>query len=220
MKSLDEYVDRNQHRRWTQRALAIAAIAGTASMASMSLAGCSSFGPTPKATVTKVFEQWNAAATAGDPRAADFLCNTSAASATSTGAGTSASASEADPITVDTPGFVPDATPHVEVDGDRGTVDFTGSSSNVDFQAWLVRGKVEHKFAGSPFSAFAAYEWAEHKFDASFSSTRVTDQKFTVGVRLGINEGTLQANDRKGTTLDIIDLSKILRIPSGPSTQL
>jgi hypothetical protein len=93
-----------------------------------------------------------------------------------------------------------------------GTVDFTGSSSNLDFQAWLVRGKLEHKFAGSPFSAFAAYERWEHKFDANFDSTRVTEQRFTAGIRLGINEGTLQANDRKGTTLDIIDLSKALRL--------
>jgi hypothetical protein len=93
-----------------------------------------------------------------------------------------------------------------------GKVDFSGSSSDIDFHAWLVRGKFEHKFAGSPFSLFGAYEWSEHKFDASFDSTRVREQRFTAGVRLGINEGTLQGNDRKGTTLDIIDVSRLLRV--------
>jgi opacity protein-like surface antigen len=100
-----------------------------------------------------------------------------------------------------------------------GKVDFNCCISDVDFETWLVRAKVEHKFAGSPFSLFAAYEWSQYKFtDANFfDGARITDQKFTAGVRLGINEGTLQANDRRGTTLDIIDFSKMFIVPFGKS---
>ena len=79
--------------------------------------------------------------------------------------------------------------------------------------ARIWKAKIEHKLAASPFSLFAAYEWSRSKFDSTIlfpGGFKVEDQKFTVGARLYINENTLQWNDNKGTTLDIID---VLRVP-------
>jgi opacity protein-like surface antigen len=92
-----------------------------------------------------------------------------------------------------------------------GRMDFVGSAPSTDFDVWLLRAKIEHKLAASPFSLFAAYEWSRNKFDAAgnFFGVKVEDQKFTVGARLYINENTLQWNDNKGTTLDIIDILKL-----------
>ncbi|HLQ91520.1 MAG TPA: hypothetical protein VK148_15950 [Xanthobacteraceae bacterium] len=87
-----------------------------------------------------------------------------------------------------------------------GKVDLCCGIADENFHIWLARAKIEHKFAGSPFSVFAAYEWSETHFDGS----RLENQKITAGVRLGINEGTLQSNDRKGTTLDIIDVLRLV----------
>ena len=91
----------------------------------------------------------------------------------------------------------------------NGDVDFvSGVPVTQDFKTWLWRAKGEYKFAGSPFSLFALYEGSQTKFDQtdpSFTQTRkVTDNRVLVGVRLYLNENTLQFNDRNGTTLDII----------------
>jgi hypothetical protein len=114
--------------------------------------------------------------------------------------------------------YYPTPNTRLEVTGlfASGTVDFTYSGPNLDFEAWLVRGKIEHKFGHSPFAIFAAYDWSQHKFnDANINSSRVTESKFTVGIRLGINEHSLQSDDSKGTTLDIIDLGTLYRIAGG-----
>jgi hypothetical protein len=91
----------------------------------------------------------------------------------------------------------------------NGDVDFvSGVPVTQDFKTWLWRAKGEYKFAGSPFSLFALYEGSQTKFDQTdpnFIQTRkVTDNRVLVGVRLYLNENTLQFNDRNGTTLDVI----------------
>jgi hypothetical protein len=94
-----------------------------------------------------------------------------------------------------------------------GDADFgpTADPGNVlDFETWLWRAKAEYKFAGSPFSIFTLYEGSRTKSDSSqpgidlISSSKITDHRVMGGIRLYINENTLQWNDRNGTTLDII----------------
>jgi hypothetical protein len=91
-----------------------------------------------------------------------------------------------------------------------GEVDHNPSISPVteDFTTWLWRGKAEYKFASSPFSIFAAYEGSQTKFHVTRAfgtgTEKLTDNRILAGIRLYINENTLQWNDRNGTTLDII----------------
>jgi hypothetical protein len=92
-----------------------------------------------------------------------------------------------------------------------GDVDFgpaADPASSFDFETWLWRAKAEYKFANSPFSVFALYEGSRMKANAAepgfSSSTKVTDNRIMGGIRLYLNENTLQFNDRNGTTLDII----------------
>jgi hypothetical protein len=94
-----------------------------------------------------------------------------------------------------------------------GSTSFTSLSpgNTVDFRTWLWRAKGEYRFATTPFSLFAAYEGSRTTIDRSntvgtafTASTRMTDHRIIGGLRLYINEGTLQSNDRNGTTLDII----------------
>jgi hypothetical protein len=99
-----------------------------------------------------------------------------------------------------------------------GTENFNGRfGPDQDFNIWMVRAKLEHKFSGSPFSAFVAYEFSRHEFDNNnnFNNGKAENTKLTAGIRLGINEGTLQANDSRGTTLDIIDVGKMFRLGFG-----
>jgi hypothetical protein len=94
----------------------------------------------------------------------------------------------------------------------KGDVDFgplVPAGVTLDFETWLWRAKAEHKFASSPFSIFAAYEASRTTLDqvvpGNFTANvRVTDHRVTAGIRLYLNENTLQWNDRNGTTLDII----------------
>ncbi len=56
---------------------------------------------------------------------------------------------------------------------------------------------------------FALYEGSRTSVDQAFGpggtrTTRVTDNRIMGGIRLYLNENTLQWNDRNGTTLDII----------------
>jgi hypothetical protein len=78
----------------------------------------------------------------------------------------------------------------------------------IDFRTWLWRAKGEYRFATTPFSLFAYYEGSRTTVDISSTTAtvtnRFTDHRIIGGLRLYINEGTLQANDRNGTTLDII----------------
>jgi len=91
--------------------------------------------------------------------------------------------------------------------------------STADFQTWLWRAKAEYKFATTPFSVFALYEGSRTTADSSnvigFASTKTTDNRVMGGIRLYINENTLQWNDRNGTTLDII---APLSVPSSTLT--
>ncbi|MDB5570986.1 MAG: hypothetical protein JWN93_2169, partial [Hyphomicrobiales bacterium] len=73
---------------------------------------------------------------------------------------------------------------------------------------------VEHKFGASPFSAFLKYEGADTKLTASGvnccttfynDNFKTTSHAVKAGVRIYFGEGTLLANDRTGTTLDIRD---------------
>jgi hypothetical protein len=92
----------------------------------------------------------------------------------------------------------------------NGDIDFvpTASSNSTDFETWLWRAKAEHKFASSPFSIFAAYEGSRTTTDRASpgftSHVRVADHRVTAGLRLYLGENTLQWNDNRGTTLDII----------------
>jgi hypothetical protein len=91
-----------------------------------------------------------------------------------------------------------------------GDADFNNQpGGSLDFETWLWRAKAEYKFATSPFSIFALYEGSRTSGDQVFggggaSTTRVTDNRVQGGIRLYLNENTLQFNDRNGTTLDII----------------
>jgi hypothetical protein len=91
----------------------------------------------------------------------------------------------------------------------NGDVDFvSGVPLTQDFETLLWRAKAEYKFASSPFSIFAAYEGSRTKYDGTSPNftvaEKVTDHRVMGGIRLYINENTLQWNDRNGTTLDII----------------
>ena len=92
-----------------------------------------------------------------------------------------------------------------------GNYDFVATQPGevLDFQTWLWRAKAEYKFTTAPFSVFALYEGSRTTFDQVFGpadtrTDRVTDHRIMGGIRLYLNEKTLQWNDRNGTTLDII----------------
>jgi hypothetical protein len=91
-------------------------------------------------------------------------------------------------------------------DGDYSFVPAAGTS--LSFETWLWRAKAEYKFASAPFSLFAMYEGSQTKatdrepFETEFH--KLTDHRIMAGIRLYLNENTLQFNDRNGTTLDII----------------
>jgi hypothetical protein len=103
-----------------------------------------------------------------------------------------------------------------------GDIDFvpTVLNTSVDFKTWLWRAKAEYKFATSPFSIFALYEGSRTDIDRASAGTtttqRVTDNRVMGGIRLYLNENTLQFNDRNGTTLDIISP---FNVPSAMFTQ-
>ncbi|HZO46406.1 MAG TPA: hypothetical protein VFB68_10965 [Xanthobacteraceae bacterium] len=90
-------------------------------------------------------------------------------------------------------------------DGDMG---FADPAVSFDFQTWLWRAKAEYKFATSPFAIFAVYEGSRTKLHAVAppftSDLKMSDNRVMAGLRLYLNENTLQFNDRSGTTLDII----------------
>jgi hypothetical protein len=106
------------------------------------------------------------------------------------------------------------ATPNFRLEGTvfyaKGDIDFVPTVIGVsnDFETWLWRAKGEYKFATAPFSVFAYYEGSQTTSDrnntTTLTTTKFTDQRVMGGIRLYINENTLQWNDRNGTTLDII----------------
>jgi hypothetical protein len=105
------------------------------------------------------------------------------------------------------------ATPNFRLEGTvlyaDGDVDFVPAALRTqDFETWLWRAKAEYKFATAPFSVFAAYEGsrttATERVGPDTETLKVTDHRILGGIRLYLNENTLQWNDRNGTTLDII----------------
>ena len=85
-----------------------------------------------------------------------------------------------------------------------------GFPTSLGFKTWLWQAKAEYRFDTTPFSVFAKYQGSETKygqlaFDGDTSDAKVTDHRFLVGLRLYMGEGSLLSNDRKGSTLDIID---------------
>ena len=93
-----------------------------------------------------------------------------------------------------------------------GSADFGPGATpglTLDFETLLWRAKGEYRFATAPFSIFALYEGSRTKADIAsppFDTTniKITDHRIMGGIRLYLNETTLQWNDRNGTTLDII----------------
>ena len=91
-----------------------------------------------------------------------------------------------------------------------------------DFETLLWEAKAEWKMDHNPFAFFFKYRGSRTDYSSSLTSssgecgnlnTKVTDNRFLVGARMYLGEGTLLWNDRKGTTLDII---APLAIQSGP----
>jgi hypothetical protein len=78
-----------------------------------------------------------------------------------------------------------------------------------NFNTWLWRAKLEWRPPAWPVSLFATYEGSRTHYDSNaffgFTSERVTDNRVMGGIRLYLGQDTLFANDRNGTTLDIID---------------
>jgi Chaperone of endosialidase len=100
---------------------------------------------------------------------------------------------------------------------------FFGSLTN-SFNTWLWRAKAEWRPGPLPFSFFATYEGSRTEFGTSPQSQttgeKVTDNRFMGGVRLYLGTDTLLANDRHGTSLDVIDplgspTSPLMLFPAG-----
>jgi hypothetical protein len=92
-----------------------------------------------------------------------------------------------------------------------GDVDFgptAAADERRDFETLLWRAKGEYRFTTTPFSVFVLYEGSRTKineFEIGETEThKITDHRVMGGIRLYLNEKTLQWNDRNGTTLDII----------------
>jgi hypothetical protein len=120
----------------------------------------------------------------------------------------------------------------------RGALDFTsGFTAAVapggpwNFDTGLVQAKVEWRPTSLPFSIFGKYQWSQTLWDTETfeaglfnENQKVTDNRFLVGVRLYMGEGTLLANDRHGATLDIIDplgnpTSPLMFVEDGVATE-
>jgi hypothetical protein len=68
-------------------------------------------------------------------------------------------------------------TPNLRLEGTalytNGAHNFTAGTSTVNFQTWLWRAKLEHKFDASPFAIFAAYQGTQ----TTFTGERVFDHR-------------------------------------------
>jgi hypothetical protein len=109
--------------------------------------------------------------------------------------------------------------PNLRISGELGYahLDFDNNNNNSGSSSarqvnWGVG--VENKFGTSPFSAFLKYEGTDTQFNSSSvqccttyysSKDKTTAHALKAGFRIYFNEGTLLANDRNGTTLDIRD---------------
>jgi hypothetical protein len=86
------------------------------------------------------------------------------------------------------------------------------------FTTWLWEVKLEHRFTIAPVAAFVKYRGSRTEFDpitfgVQSDELKVTDQRVLLGLKVLMGTDTLQGNDRRGATLDIIDP---LGIQSGP----
>ncbi|MDB5594177.1 MAG: hypothetical protein JWM36_1138 [Hyphomicrobiales bacterium] len=101
---------------------------------------------------------------------------------------------------------------HLSFDSYNNNNNNNSGSANARQVNWGVG--VENKFGTSPFSAFLKYEGTDTQFKSSSvqccvytvsSNDKTTAHAIKAGFRIYFNEGTLLANDRNGTTLDIRD---------------
>jgi hypothetical protein len=88
----------------------------------------------------------------------------------------------------------------------NGDIDFNFGDPSFGFETWTWQAKAEWRLPTAPFSIFARYQGSETKVDALFGDNfKVKDQRVLVGLKLHMGDKTLQATDRAGATLDIID---------------
>jgi hypothetical protein len=109
----------------------------------------------------------------------------------------------------------------VEATGEysKGAMQFTQfpgfNPPDTGFEMWKAVAKAEWRPDTMPFSIFGKYEYNETRYDENLirftAGQRVSENRVTAGVRLYFGPNSLLANDRSGTTLDILD-------PLGAST--
>ena len=89
----------------------------------------------------------------------------------------------------------------------NGNIDLNYGDPNIGFNTWTWGVKGEWRFATAPFSVFAKYEGSRTRYDGSnefeFTSSKTTDQRVQLGLKLHLGDRTLQQTDRAGATLDI-----------------
>ncbi len=90
----------------------------------------------------------------------------------------------------------------------NGDIDFKFGDPSFGFETWTWQAKAEWRFPTAPFSIFAKYQGSETKINVLFGDNfKIKDQRMLLGLKLNMGDRTLQATDRAGATLDIIDPS-------------
>ena len=87
----------------------------------------------------------------------------------------------------------------------NGNIDLVFDPSQ-GFQTWTWHVKGEWRLPTAPFSVYAKYQGSETSFDTpfGFGTTKTTDHRVLLGLKLHMVDRTLQQTDRAGATLDII----------------
>jgi len=114
-------------------------------------------------------------------------------------------------------------TPNTRLEGTGlyagGRQSFTGvGAPSRDFNIWLARAKLEHKFAGSPFSAFVAYDWSEFRWDTNANFRTVTKFENQKG-RMANSAELYDIISAWVAGYDFADIWEVLKgtsIPAGP----
>lgn len=93
------------------------------------------------------------------------------------------------------------ATPNLmlALKGGYSALNFDGSASGYDHNAWTFGAKAEYRLAASPISLFAEADYRRGLF-RSFRDE--TDQRFMVGAKWNFGSQTLFQRDRSGASLD------------------
>src|SRR5262249_5207483 len=91
----------------------------------------------------------------------------------------------------------------------NGSIDLNSSFPSVGFQTWSWQVKGEWRLPTAPFSVYAKYQGSETTYDRSedflnITTSKVTDHRVLLGLKLHMGDRTLQQTDRAGATLDII----------------